>query len=110
MPTIFKSKPCADLLMLDASAKQLLKIIGKDDFSKGIILAGDIPAAIQALEDAVANEKRLNTAQNDQDQEKDYASHATDKGPSVSLAQRTWPFIEMLQTAHKANEPVVWGV
>ncbi len=28
----------------------------------------------------------------------------------VSLAQRAFPFIEMLETAHRAGKDVTWGV
>jgi len=28
----------------------------------------------------------------------------------VSLAQRAWPLMELLRAAHKADQPVTWGV
>lgn len=108
MPVTFKSKACADLLMLDSSAKQILKIIGKDALPKGIIEVAAIPAAIQTLKDAVEREKRQSTGP-DQGQPEEAANQWQDKS-EVSLAQRTWPFIEMLESAYAAGEPVVWGV
>jgi len=46
----FKSKVTGDLIMLEPDAKRLLKIMGREDQTKGIFLADQLPTAIAALE------------------------------------------------------------
>jgi hypothetical protein len=52
----FKSKAAGDLIMLEPNGRRVLQIIGKDPGPKGIILPQEMPAAIRALEDAIAKE------------------------------------------------------
>ena len=104
----FKSKAAADLIMLQANGRRLLQIIGKSDTpSKGILLPEQMPAAIAALEAAIAREEAaLKAAQ----------AEAAERGEDpprfegISLRQRTVPFIEMLRRCEKAGKEIVWGV
>ena len=50
----FKSKATANLIMLQANGTRLLQIIGKDPAAQGIVLPDQMPAALLALEAAVA--------------------------------------------------------
>jgi hypothetical protein len=95
----FKSKASGDLIMLEANGRRVLEAIGKDAGPKGIILPEQMPAAIAALEAAIALEES-----HDQD--------APDTVPreGLGLRQRALPFIDMLQRNHKAGHEVVWGV
>lgn len=102
MPYVFKSRACADLLMLDGPARQILETIGKEAATKGIITVEAMPAAIKALEDVIARDKGQIDDKNEED--------AQEQEAEVSLAQRAWPFVQMLKSAYEANEPVVWGV
>ncbi|WP_237219082.1 DUF1840 domain-containing protein [Rhodoferax aquaticus] len=106
----FKSKAAADVIMLDASAQHLLRIIGKDDtadFVKGILLPADMPGAINALEKAVAHEE----AERAQKAKEALARGETPaRVEGVTLRQRTTPFIAMLERCHKADKDIVWGV
>ena len=45
----FKSKAASDLIMLEADARRLLKIILGDDPVQGIVVAKNLPAAIVAI-------------------------------------------------------------
>ncbi len=94
----FKSKNMGDVIMLEANGRQVLEIIGKTPGPQGIILPEQMPAAIQALEAAIALEDS---------QDKD-ASDALVEG--LGLHQRALPFIHMLQWNQKAGQEVVWGV
>lgn len=96
----FKSKNAGDVIMLEANGRHVLEAIGKDAGPKGIILAAEIPAAIAALQAAIAEEEGA---------PKDEATtgHPTD---SIGLRQRAVPFIEMLQLSQKSGDDVVWGV
>ena len=53
----FKSKNAGDVIMLEPNGRKVLEIIGKDAGPKGIILPEQMPAAIQALQDAILYRK-----------------------------------------------------
>jgi len=100
----FKSRADADLNMNAAVGDRLLTLIGKTPGPQGIIEADAIPAALAALEAAIAGEDAPAT-----DAEAD--AEAAEKGQdNISLRRRAWPFMEMLRRAHAAGQPVVWGV
>ena len=99
----FKSKATGDLVMLGPSGDQMLQIIGKSAAPKGIIESGAMPAAIAALEKAVADDEAERVRA-----EAEGAPPRRDG--TVSLKQRAWPLIEMLRRAHSAEQDIVWGV
>lgn len=94
----FKSKDAGDVIMLEANGRRVLEIIGKDAGAKGIILPEQMPAAIKALEAAIALE-----------QSGDENAGAV-PGDGLGLHQRALPFIEMLRRNHRSGHEVVWGV
>lgn len=94
----FKSKATGDLIMLEANGDQLLRLLGRAPAASGIIEVAAMPAAINALEAAVATEE---LPRDDDDAD----------GPrSVGLRQRVWPMVEMLKRALAEDQPIVWGV
>ena len=103
----FKSKAAGDLIMLEPNGRRVLEIIGKDAGPKGIILPGEMPAAVTALENAIAKEEADHQAA---------VAEATAKGQvpptlgEVSLRQRAVPFLDMLRRCEKAGKEIVWGV
>ena len=103
----FKSKAAGDLIMLEANGQRMLEIIGKEAGAKGIILPEQMPAAIGALERAVAQEEAQRQAALAQ-----AASDGTSapKFEAVSLRQRAHPFLEMLRRCQQAGADIVWGV
>jgi len=103
----FKSKATGDLIMLEPNGRRVLEIIGKDAGPKGIILAADMPAAISALETAIASEEADRKERAD-DAADAPAGHAPTEG--VSLRQRAVPFLDMLRRAQGAGHEIVWGV
>jgi hypothetical protein len=98
----FKSKACGDLIMLGPQGDQVLRLLGREPAAKGIIEVAAMPAAIAALESAVAAEAGQPQAPQDED--------AAAAEQAVGLRQRVWPMVEMLRQAHAAAQPVVWGV
>ena len=95
----FKSTVTADLIMLGPHGDRMLRLIGREPADKGIIEAADMPAALAALQAAVAADEQPEP----EDEE--------DRGPlPVGLRQRLWPVIDMLRRCQAAGEPVVWGV
>jgi cyclopropane-fatty-acyl-phospholipid synthase len=101
----FKSRAAADLIMLEPQGRQIVTLIGKTPGSHGIVTAAQIPAAIAALEAAVAADEA-------QPPVEDNAEEATtdDRQDTVRLRQRAAPFIDMLKRSAAENVDVVWGV
>ncbi len=114
MPYKFKSRATADLIMLDASARKLLAIVGKDADGPGIITAMQIPGALAALEQAVLEEEARRAAagetQDDADGTQVDEDDAAPAGAAdgVSLRQRTAPFIDMLKRSAAEGRDVTW--
>lgn len=102
----FKSKTAGDVIMLEPNGRKVLEVIGKDAGPTGIILAAQMPAAIQALQDAIALEESTQQAVSGDDEPGAGAVH----GDAPGLRQRAMPFIDMLQRNYKAQTDVVWGV
>ncbi|MEO5734075.1 MAG: DUF1840 domain-containing protein [Rubrivivax sp.] len=101
----FKSAATGDVIMLGPHGDELMGALGRSRSAKGVIDVADMPAAIAALEAAVAeDEARADNAP--ERPEQDDGSRPT----PVGLKQRFWPMVEMLRRAHGASEPVVWGV
>lgn len=107
MPLIvFRSKAAGEIFMFEETARRIFEIVGKADAPRGVITAGQIPAALARLEAAVAAEKA---------QRRDADAPAADAddpaaAPAVTLAQRAFPLIEMLRAAQKKGADVTWGV
>lgn len=105
----FKSKVTSDLIMLEPNGRQILQIIGKEDATteaKGILQPPEMPAAIAALERAIADDE---SAQKKQVEDAQAAGDAPPRADTVSLRQRAVPFIDMLTRSHAANKDVIWG-
>jgi Domain of unknown function (DUF1840) len=106
----FKSKATGDLIMLEPNGRRVLQIIGKDPSATGIILPAQMPAALVALESAIAAEEAaIQTAKNARSDEPKENTNA-DMADAVPLRQRALPFVEMLKNSHGAGVEIVWGV
>lgn len=105
----FKSKATGDVIMLGPHGDQVLKLIGREPAAKGIIEASAMPAAIAALEQAVAEDdaRRARSASHGEAEPEDGESTAE---PGVSLRQRAWPLVEMLRRSQSEGQDIVWGV
>jgi hypothetical protein len=103
----FKSKATGDLIMLEPNGRRVLEIIGKDAQPKGIILPEQMPAAVGALEAAIAREEADQKAMVEEAKSKGEAPPRFD---AISLRQRALPFLDMLRRCEKAGQEIVWGV
>jgi hypothetical protein len=103
----FKSKAAGDLIMLEPNGRRVLQIIGKDPQPKGIILPEQMPAAVTALEAAIAKEEADQKALVEEAKAK---GEAPPHFEAVSLRQRAVPFLDMLRRCQKAGKEIVWGV
>ncbi len=102
----FKSRETGDLVMLKQHGKRLLEILGKDPSGPGVVMHQQMPAAVQAIRDAIvleeAEQKRLR-------EEASARGEVPPEFDQVSLRMRSAPFIEMMQRCEKAAVDIVWG-
>ena len=102
----FRSKATGDVLMLGPAGDSVLSAIGLAPAARGIIEPQAMPAAISAVEAAIAREESLRPA----DRTAADAQAPQADSEAVSLRQRAWPLVEMMRRAHAAGEAIVWGV
>jgi Domain of unknown function (DUF1840) len=102
MALTFKSRAGTDVTMLDANAKQVLELIGKEMSVRGVITAAEAPACIAKLKAAIG-------AQGDEARP-DERAEPERAAAFVSLKTRLWPFIDMLERAQANGTDVLWGV
>ena len=106
MHYVFKSKADADLIMMATVGDHLLRIVGKEPAPQGIIECATIPAAIGAIEQAIAAEDEAARRDRDgQDADEDVVG-----GQRVGLRQRAWPMLEMMKRSVADHADIVWGV
>ncbi len=102
MAITFKTRASGDVTMLDANAKQVLQIIGKEFSVLGVITAAEAPQAIALLKAAIAAQG--------EERGPDEESEPVAARNHVPLKTRVWPFIEMLERAQADAKDVLWGV
>ena len=110
----FKSKAAADLIMLEADARRLLKIMLGDDPVKGIVLIQDLPAVLAKIDAAVLHDEALRKARAEKSQQATQEVEAAEVDepelPAVRLAQRAAPMQQMIQRSIAEASDIVWGV
>jgi Domain of unknown function (DUF1840) len=109
----FKSKAAADLIMLEADARRLLKIMLGDDPVKGIVLIQDLPAVLAKIDAAVLHDEALRKARAEKAQQvikEDQDGADEPELPAVRLAQRAAPMQQMIQRSIAEASDIVWGV
>jgi hypothetical protein len=105
----FKSKVTSDVIMLEPNGRQILMLWGRTDeagLRKGILQTADMPAAISALEEAIAHEEaqRIQAALEAQERGEDTLP------ASVTLRQRAAPLLDMARRSMAAETDITWGV
>ncbi|BBO60454.1 DUF1840 domain-containing protein [Mycoavidus sp. B2-EB] len=103
----FKSKAAPDIIMLNNLAQFLLSIIGKQLDQRGVISHDELAQAIARLEAAIHNAQQkeaLARAEHQHDK-----NEASDEIP-VGLAQRAFPLLDMMRTAHQQDADIIWGI
>ncbi len=103
----FKSKAAGDVIMMGPSGDPILRLIGKEPAAQGIIEVADMPAAIAAIERAVA---AAEAARQQAEKEAAAEGRKMPPGDAVTLRQRAWPLVEMLKRSLAGNAVIVWGV
>lgn len=113
----FKSKACADLIMLEVDARRLLKIMLGDDPIRGIVQVADLAPALHRLDRAVAEDEASRQGSADQALT-DRSPQAHRRGdndaepawPAIRLAQRAAPMQQMIRRCIAEKADLVWGV
>jgi hypothetical protein len=106
----FKSRATGTVVMTGPVAEQVLAIVGKAAGPQGIFTVEQMGPAIAALQAAVERE-RTERASDARDADRDGADEdEADRTPSISLAQRAWPLMDMLRAARAADQVVTWGI
>ena len=92
----FDSK-AGSITMFGEVAIELLKAMGQSGALPGAVLAADIPAAVERLRRSVETQPASGKAAD------------SDTGePKVSVRQRAFPLIELLERAAKRGDDVIW--
>jgi Domain of unknown function (DUF1840) len=97
----FKSDAGGDVIMLEATGRQVLEIMGKGHDPKGILLPEQMAAAKAAIEAAIALEEQVGKTS---DEPEDKANKR------ISLRTRAWPLVTLIERSLKAQVPITWGV
>lgn len=106
----FKSRATGTVVMTGPVAEQMLAIVGKAPGPQGIFTVEQMGAAIAALQTAIERE-RTERESDARDADRDGADEdEADRTPSISLAQRAWPLMDMLRAARAADQAVTWGI
>jgi hypothetical protein len=103
----FRSKSAGDVIMMGPSGDHVLRVIGKSPAPKGIIEPAAMPAAVAAIERAIADEE---AARKQAEAEAEAEGRKLPPHEAVSLRQRAWPLVEMLKRSHAEGKEITWGV
>ena len=103
----FRSKAAGDVIMTGPNGDELLRALGRQPASQGIIETAALAGAVAAIERAIAADEAARA-----DAERAAAAEGQKLGPreGVTLRQRAWPMIEMMKRAIEDDADIVWGV
>jgi len=109
---VFRSKAAGEIFMFAETARRIFAIIGKAEAPRGVISAEQLGEAISRLTAAVEEEKEEIRRAREEAEQSQRRGEATADAPSgaITLAQRAFPLLEMLQAAQKKRVDVTWGV
>ena len=102
MLVTFRTDAYANITMFGDIAVSLLRMMGHSGTVPSAILAKDVPQALVRLKAAVAQDKAAGGAPPGAVQDDD------SEEPRVSLANRAFPLIELLEAAAKRKSDVMW--
>jgi hypothetical protein len=102
MLVTFHTKAFADTTMFGDVAIKLLRLMGHSGTIPSAIAAEDIPDALRRLKEALAEQEGATADQRDRDEQEEAEEEA------VSLKNRAYPLIQLLEAAQKTQVPVMW--
>jgi len=104
----FKSKAAGDIVMFKSNAEQMFRIMGVEPSERGVIEPKDLAHAHAQLVAAI-NTERMAKAQNPIDEDTLSEEEKVALKSHVSLEQRAYPLLKMLEEAQKKNVDIHWG-
>lgn len=107
MLIIFQSKAAAEIIMYKEHVADLFKLLNKE-MDRGVITVAEIPDIIQKLQNYIENNRQLPIALEDEDDLDDIEKKK--RREFVSSSARFFPLLEMLKTAQKKQNDILWGV
>ena len=105
MLVTFRTKAYSNITMFGDAAVKLLKLMGHTGTVPSAIMPEDIPAALERLKMGIATEEAA-LAEEQQSEVKDPYDESEE--PRVSLKQRAFPLIQLLEAAEKEQVAVIW--
>jgi hypothetical protein len=106
MLVTFHTKSYANITMFGDVAVKLLELMGHSGTVPSAISADDVPAALERLKAAIAEEKKKPLPAPSRSGAKD-AGDAEAERP-ISLANRALPLLELLESAAANHAAVMW--
>lgn len=105
MLVTFRTKAYANITLFGDVAVQLLNMMGHSGSVPGAIKADDVPGALARLRAALAGHKAARGADEAAARQED-----DEQGqPAVTLEQRAFPLIALLEAAAARQCDVMWG-
>lgn len=103
----FNSRAAPSFVMLEIHARQLFDILGRAATPQGVITVEQMPAAIAALEAAMALE--ASNAHNDDGYAVEGHDNEAEKS-HIGIRQRGAPLLHMLKNSLADRKDVIWTV
>lgn len=100
----FETTAFGSITMFGDVAIKLLKLMGHSGTVPSAIMPEDIPEALQRLRTGIAREEAAATDELATEVENE------EEGQYVSLRNRAFPLIELLEAAEEENVPVMWTI
>jgi len=107
---VFRSKAAGEIFMFAETARRIFEILGRQEATRGVITADQVPDALKKLVDAVEEEKAQLKAAKEDAELQDKQGEGTVQPRPITLGQRAFPLIEMLREAQKKKVDVTWGI
>lgn len=83
--------------MLEDLSHRIFQVLDRELSKDGILLVEQLPSLISKLETAIAQDANERQGQSEE------------KLKTDRLGQRAFPFLELLKSSLKHNDPIVWG-
>ncbi len=102
----FRTKAYANITMFGDVAVRLLRLMGHTGTVPSAIRPEDIPDALQRLKAGIAAAEAATAVPEEPSEARRESGDAEE--PRVSLKQRAFPLIQLLEAAERENVPVMW--
>jgi hypothetical protein len=108
MLVTFRTKASADITMFGHVAEALLRMMGQSGVVPGALMAPDVAPALSRLKDAIERGGAAPSPQTPTPPEND-DNRDEERSPPVSLRQRAYPLIGLLEAAVRDETDVTWA-